>query len=162
MSSPIEIPSRSRATARSVSPSSSSSSSAGGVYVPVHRRAHSPAASSSSSSAHSSRSGRSTPESDDHARGDMPTYTIHELLHLARSPLSKLPPDAKAAMREVVPDIVLNRKQAETRRWKARQAPSPERRILHEPSHHAQIGGESRSHNRSRSPPQHSNHSSGW
>jgi len=90
-------------------------------------------------------------------------YTIHELLHLARSPLSKLPPDAKAAMREVVPDIVLNRKQAETRRWKARQPPSPERRILHEPSHHAQIGADW-TRNRSRSPQQTtpSSSSSGW
>jgi hypothetical protein len=141
--------------------SSANTAPSAGVYVPVHRRSHSPAS--------SSRSGRSTPDSvhSDGAHQSMvsfigqcllnpwthtdhptvPVYTIADLLHLQRSPLAKLSPDAKQAMRDVVPDIVLNRKAVETRRWKARQTPSPERFNTeapraplvphHESAHHA-------------------------
>lgn len=52
----------------------------------------------------------------------MPIYTRADLLLLAHSPLAKLAPAVKAEMKDVVPSIVLSRRKAESRKWKAKHA----------------------------------------
>lgn len=52
----------------------------------------------------------------------IPIYTRADLLLLAHSPLAKLAPSAKAEMKDLVPCIVLSRRKAESRKWKAKHA----------------------------------------
>lgn len=107
------------------------------LYVPVHRRAsidmtasdssrspsptqsHSSKASSSSYSPMSLPTSLPSPSSPSLAlpptESRLPIYSIAQLLHLHRSPLSAISPAAREDIRAAVPEISMNRKQRKAR-----------------------------------------------
>ncbi|KAF7986376.1 hypothetical protein HWV62_35402 [Athelia sp. TMB] len=92
----------------------SATSSSSGVYIPVHRRKLSNTGSPMSSVPSSPASSTTS-----FASADVPIYSVEDLLLMSHS---RLPNEERAHMREVVPEIYMNRKMRDQRERRAKHA----------------------------------------